>query len=209
MKCGAFSVLGFAGERALEAVPFAANIAMPSQLRDRPAARDLSVIGSYGSWAASLNSGRLPSFSFRNKRFRDVTAWRESARKCAMERMAIPVIGSTPKITIKKEYVHDGLRIEELSWQLPYGRPTEALVLRPLNAGGKLPGVLALHDHGGNKYFGKAKITRTSDQQHPLIKAHQNDYYEGVAWADELAKRGYVVLVPDIGLALSPSSFIG
>jgi hypothetical protein len=96
--------------------------------------------------------------------------------------MAIPAIGSTPKITIKKEYVHDGVRIEELSWQLPYGRPTEALVLRPLNAVGRLPGVLAFHDHGGNKYFGKAKITRTSDQQHPLIEAHQNDYYEGVAW---------------------------
>ena len=129
MKCGALSVLGLAGERALEAVPFGPKMAMPSRLGDRSAGGDLSVIGLYGSWAASLNSGRLPSFSFRNKRFGDVTAWRESARKCAMERMAIPVIGSNPKITIKKEYVHDGVRIEELSWQLPYGRPTEALVL--------------------------------------------------------------------------------
>jgi hypothetical protein len=28
-------------------------------------------------------------------------------------------------------------------------------------------GVLAFHDHGGNEYFGQAKITRTSDQQSP------------------------------------------
>jgi hypothetical protein len=150
MKCGALSVLGLAGERALEAVPFGPKMAMPSRLSDRSADGDLSVIGLYGSWAASLNSGRLPSFSFRNKRFADVKAWRESARKCAMERMAISVIGSTHNITIKKQYVHDGVRIEELSWQLPYGRPTEALVLRPLTARGKLPGVLALHDHGGD-----------------------------------------------------------
>ncbi len=75
MKCGALSVLGLAGERALEAVPFAPNIAMPSRLSDRSAGRDLSVIGSYGSWAASLNGGRLPSFSFRNKRFGDVAEY--------------------------------------------------------------------------------------------------------------------------------------
>jgi hypothetical protein len=139
MKCGALSVLGLAGERALEAVPFAPHIAMPSHLSDPSPDKDLSVIGSYGSWAASLNGGRLPSFSFRNKRFGDVAAWRESARKCLMERMAIPAIGSTPKVTIKREYVHDRVRIEELSWQLPYGRPTEALVIRPLTTGVGFP----------------------------------------------------------------------
>jgi dienelactone hydrolase len=197
MKCGALSVVGLAGERLLEAVPFVPDLSMPPHPSGQYGGGDLSVIGLYGRWAASLNGGRLPSFSFRNERFGDVAAWREAARKCAMERMAIPAIGSTPKITIKNERVYDGIRIEELSWQLPYGRPTEALVLRPLNAAGKLPAVLAFHDHGGNKYFGKAKITRASDQQHPLIKAHQNEYYEGVAWANEIAKRGYVVLVPD------------
>ena len=175
MKCGALSVLGLAGERVLEVVPFAPNLSMPPLPIVQSRGGDLSVIGLYGSWAASLNWGRLPSFSFRNKRFGDVAAWRETARKCAMERMAIPAIGGTPQITIKNEYFYDGVRIEELSWQLPYGRPTEALVLRPLNAAGKLPGVLAFHDHGGNKYFGKAKITRTSDQQHPTRHSNQRE----------------------------------
>src|SRR5215831_7313853 len=203
IKYGAFSVLGLAGERALEAVPFGPNQPIPSLISDRFADGDLSVIGGYGSWAASLNRDELPSFSLRSKRFAGIAEWRESARKCVMERMAIPGIGSTPMVTLNKEYVHDGLHIEEISWQLPYGRPTEALVLKPLNAKGRLPGVLAFHDHGGNKYFGKSKITKTSEQQHPLIKAHQNDYYEGMAWANELAKRGYVVLVPDAFLFAS------
>jgi hypothetical protein len=47
------------------------------------------------------------------------------------------------------------------------------------------------------KYFGKRKITKTSDDQHPMMKTHQDNYYGGMAWANELAKRGYVVLVPD------------
>lgn len=203
MKCGALSLLGFAGERTLGVVPSGPDPSLTFVASDQSGNSDLSVIGEYGPWAASLRRGALPSFSFRNERFADVEAWRASARKCVTDRMAIPDLGSTPKIKVNKQYDYDGLHIEELSWQLPYGRPTEALVLKPLKATGKLPAVLAFHDHGGNKYFGKAKITRTSDQQHPLIKAHQAEYYEGAAWANEIAKRGYVVLVPDAFLFAS------
>jgi dienelactone hydrolase len=203
MKCGALSVLSLAGERASEVVPFGRQQPMTPVESHQSADTHLSVIGAYGSWAASLNRDGLPSFSFRNEHFASIEAWRTSARKCVMERMAIPSIGGTPKISVNKEYVYQGLHIEEISWQLPYGRPTEALVLKPLNAAGRLPGILAFHDHGGNKYFGKSKITSTSGQQHPLIRAHQNDYYEGAAWANEIAKRGYVVLVPDAFLFAS------
>lgn len=111
--------------------------------------------------------------------------------------MAIPDLGGTPPVTVHKQYVYDGLHIEELSWQLPYGRPTEAILLKPANAKGPLPGILAFHDHGGNKYFGTRKITKTSEQQHPLMVSHQKDYYSGFAWANEIAKKGYAVLVPD------------
>ena len=157
----------------------------------------LSVIGLYGPWAASLNENKLPSLSFRKKEFTNVDEWRKTARKRTMERMSIPNIGGMPKVNVNKQYTYDGLHIEELSWQLPYGRATEAILLKPENAKGKLPAVLAFHDHGGNKYFGTRKITKTSDQQHPTMIQHQKEYYEGTAWANEIAKRGYVVLVPD------------
>ena len=157
----------------------------------------LSVIGLYGPWAASLNENKLPSLSFRKKEFTNVDEWRKTARKRTMERMSIPNIGGMPKVNVNKQYTYDGLHIEELSWQLPYGRATEAILLKPENAKGKLPAVLAFHDHGGNKYFGTRKITKTSDQQHPTMIQHQKEYYEGAAWANEIAKRGYVVLVPD------------
>jgi dienelactone hydrolase len=101
-----------------------------------------------------------------------------------------------PPVKVNKAYTYDGLHIEELSWQLPYGRSTEAILLKPQNAQGRLPAILAFHDHGGNKYFGTQKITRTPDQN-PLMAAHQKLYYSGFAWANEIAKQGYVVLVPD------------
>jgi dienelactone hydrolase len=159
--------------------------------------KDISIIGLYGAWASSLNEKRLPTFSFRSKEWQDVVSWQKLARQRVAERMAIPDIGDIPAVTVSKQYSYDGLHIEEISWQLPYGRPTEAILLKPLGVKGRLPGIIAFHDHSGNKYFGCRKITKTSDNQHPLMKDHQQTYYSGLAWANEIAKQGYVVLVSD------------
>jgi dienelactone hydrolase len=158
---------------------------------------DISIIGLYGAWANSLNANKLPSLSFRRKEFQNVDTWRKQAKQRLLDRMAVPNIGGMPSVKVDKQYSYDGLHIEELTWQLPYGRPTQAILLKPENAKGKLPAILAFHDHGGNKYFGCKKITKTSDEQHPMMKEHQQSYYSGHAWANEIAKRGYVVLVPD------------
>lgn len=160
-------------------------------------ADDTSLIGAYGKWAVSLISKELPSLSFRRKEFSNLDRWRSQAKKQLEDRLGIPDIGGMPEVKVKKQYVWDGLYVEELTWQLPYGRPTEAILLKPQGASGRLPGILAFHDHGGNKYFGTRKITHTGNDQHPLMKDHQQHYYEGRAWANEVAKRGYVVLVAD------------
>jgi dienelactone hydrolase len=169
-------------------------ILSPPDLQELPGT---NLIGPYGHWAAGLLEKELPSLSFRRKEFTDAGKWREEAKTRLAERLAIPFIGKTPTVKKLKEYTYDGLHIEEMTWQLPYGRPTEAILLKPQGAKGKLPGILAFHDHGGNKYFGTRKITKTSDKQHPLMTEHQKGYYEGRAWANEIAKRGYVVLVSD------------
>ena len=160
-------------------------------------AGNLSIIGQYGQWAAGFMENKLPGLSFRKKEFTNPGTWKKMAKKRLKDRLAVPDVGGLPKVNIDKQYTYDGLHIEELSWQLPYGRPTEAILLKPMNHHGPLPAILAFHDHGGNKYFGTRKITITSNQQHTLMQEHQKEYYEGLAWANEIAKRGYVVLVPD------------
>ena len=163
----------------------------------KPIEENLSVIGQYGKWASSLTENKIPSLSFRRKEWTDLQKWQTAAVNRLKERLAIPDIGGIPEVTVKKQYTYDGLQVEELTWQLPYGRPTDAILLKPANAKTPLPGILAFHDHGGNKYFGTRKITRVSDDQHPLMKDHQKNYYSGRAWANEIAKKGYVVLVSD------------
>src|SRR5260221_2213027 len=104
---------------------------------------------------------------------------------------------ATPVAAVEHDLEFDGLSIEHIRWQLPYGPPTEALVLKPAGASGKLPGIVGLHDHGGNKYFGLRKITRMSHDPHPAMLRHQEHYYGGMAWANEFARSGYGVVVHD------------
>lgn len=156
-----------------------------------------NMLGAYGPWAASLVPEGPARLSFRSPKFADLEGWRREAKEALLSHLLQPPTGETPKAELQHQFEHDGVAIEHLQWQLPYGPPTEALFLKPAKSAGRLPGVLALHDHGGNKYFGTRKITRVSGDQHPLMKAHQANSYGGVAWANELAKRGYAVLVHD------------
>ena len=155
-----------------------------------------NMLGAYGGWVAQSmqDPARL---SFRQPMFGNVEAWKAVVRARYRELLLGPNGAATPVPAVQHHIEFDGLSIEHMLWQLPYGPPTEALVLKPSGVTGKLPGVVGLHDHGGNKYFGLRKITRMSKDPHPAMLRHQEQYYGGMAWANELARRGYVVLVHD------------
>lgn len=156
-----------------------------------------NMLGAYGDWAAHL-APDPPRYSLRHPAWKGVAEWQPHARRRFLDALRQPDTGPTPIATVQHHQEFDGLSIEHLQWQLPFGPPTEAVLLKPLGAKGKLPGVIALHDHGGNKYLGYRKITRTSKDPHPLVLRHQAEYYSGFAWANELARRGYVVLAHDV-----------
>ena len=155
------------------------------------------MIGAYGEWAANILGDGPGALSYRRDEFQNIDSWREIARGRLRACLAAPSTGGTPRAEVVDKWVYDGLEVESLRWHLPYGPATEAYFVKPRGATGRLPGVLALHDHGGNKYFGKRKITRLRDDWHPHMVEHQDHYYGGVAWANEVAKQGYGVLVPD------------
>ena len=156
-----------------------------------------NMLGPYGDWAAGLAGDGPGRLSFRRDEFKRVAAWRRKAVARTAELIAEPDLGGKVKVKVEKKYEYDGLQVEELSWQLPMGRRTRAVFFKPAGARGKLPAVLALHDHGGRKYFGIRKIVDLPGRRHPLIVEHQREHYGDVGWANELAKRGYAVLVHD------------
>jgi len=115
-----------------------------------------NMIGAYGPWAAGLAGDGPARLSFRDPRFQpqDLDVWRAQARDRLKNCLLQPDSGGSPQAQVQHQFIHDGLHVEHLTWQLPYGPPTEAYFLKPQHASGRLPAVLGLHDHGGNKYFG-------------------------------------------------------
>ena len=96
-----------------------------------------SMLGAYGSWAATL-AGEGPNFlSFRHTHWIDPAAWRPAARQRFRERVAMPDTEGAGECRIESQYEYDGLQVEELSWQLPYGPRTEAVLLKPAGARGR------------------------------------------------------------------------
>ncbi len=96
----------------------------------------LTMIGLYGPWAASLTANKLPSLSFRNPGWTDIESWRSKARQQVMDRMARRISVHFREVRVIREFVYDALLVKELEWQLPYGRATEATLLKPVNARG-------------------------------------------------------------------------
>ncbi|MCX6032728.1 MAG: acetylesterase [Chloroflexi bacterium] len=97
----------------------------------------------------------------------------------------------------ERRWERDGLAGEELSWSVGYGPRTHAYLLRPAHAREPLPALVALHDHGGFKYYGKEKIADGPDAPPAVLVAYREQYYGGRAYANALAAEGFVVLVHD------------
>jgi dienelactone hydrolase len=100
-------------------------------------------------------------------------------------------------VQIESRWERDGVAGEEVSWWVGYGPRTRAYVLKPAGATEPLPGLVALHDHGGFKFHGKEKIADGPDGPLPYLKGFREQYYGGRAYANALAKEGYVVLAHD------------
>jgi dienelactone hydrolase len=157
-----------------------------------------NMLGAYGKWTADSGGDGPGTLSFRNPRWTEIGPWRNAARAKLHELLREPQGVRAEDVKVHSRSELDGLLIEDLSWQLPWGPRTGAYFLKPRGAKGRLPGVIALHDHGGNKYFGKRKIANVSTRLHPMMERHQRDYYGGAGWANQIAKRGFGVLVPDV-----------
>lgn len=88
-----------------------------------------NMIGIYGDWACRL-APDPPQLSFRRSEWKDVDSWRKQARRRYRGSLIQPDIGSTPQAIMQRHFEYDGLSIEQINWQLPYGLPTDAVVLQ-------------------------------------------------------------------------------
>lgn len=120
------------------------------------------------------------------------------ARGKILETLAFGGNEAVPEVTEGKSWVKDGVAGIELSWDVGYGPRTRAWLLRPAGYDGPLPGVLALSCHAYVKYYGKEKLASGPDSTPGAVQGVWDQFYAGRAWADELARQGFTVLVHDV-----------
>lgn len=103
-------------------------------------------------------------------------------------------------LKIEREWKKEGLVGQEISWSVGFGPRTHAYVLKPVDANGPLPGIVALHDHSDFKYYGKEKIADGPGDALPVITDFRQIPYGGRAYANALAHEGFIVLIHDVFL---------
>jgi len=105
------------------------------------------------------------------------------------------------RVEVLREWSDDQTYTQELAWPVGYGPATKGWLVRPINPPGKrLPGVLALHDHSAFKTIGKEKIAKGPGKPDATFADISEDFYDSVSYVNELAAKGYVVLVHDVFL---------
>lgn len=166
-------------------------------VQTRVAGPDSSHIGNlYPFVQRQADRSRL-ELSFLQSRFTDLKSWQKIARARVLESLcyAPPAVSPAAKVlrrTDRGDYIE-----EYLTFQTTPDLVVPAYVLIPKGRSLPAPGVVVLHDHGGAYVWGKEKVVAV-DNPHSALSKFKDQLYEGASIANELARRGYVVITIDM-----------
>ena len=154
------------------------------------------TLGNLLPFVQSLASQQQPAFTFLDSQFTDLKIWREQARRQLLNllRYSPPEVPLNPQV-VETVDCGDFIR-EKVYFSSDAATRIPALLLRPREQHAPAPAIVALHDHGGFYLFGKEKLVEMGNEPADLLSFRQT-YYSSRAYASDLARRGYVVLVTD------------
>lgn len=137
------------------------------------------------------------ALSYLAKEWPEREQWRILGRAKMQELLAFQPDAVPLAPDILESIQKDGYRRFLVRYAVTPFRSTEAYLLIPDGLTKPAPAVVALHDHSGFYFYGKEKITKTEKGPQALVDIIEK-MYEGRPFADELARRGFVVLCPDV-----------
>lgn len=160
------------------------------------AAEPKSHVGNFYPLLNAYAEDHPASLSYSAREWPDLDDWRARGRARMRELLGYDPTAAPLNPRVLETAQRKGYARLRVRYTVAPGHETEAFLLIPDNLKGPAPAVLVLHDHGALYYFGKEKSVETDDPPVPL-KEHIDKAYEGRPYADELARRGFVVLAPD------------
>jgi dienelactone hydrolase len=171
---------------------------LPAQAWEKTTMPDTgSHIGTLWPFVEAQVAHRDFPLSFLHERFTDAQVWKREARRKFFDLLLYAPEKVTPEPkTLERVDCGDFWR-ERVTFRTTPDIRVPAFVLIPKNARPPMPGIVALHDHGGFYLWGKEKLTALPDEN-PVLTEFKQQYYGGRSIADELARQGYVVVVIDM-----------
>jgi dienelactone hydrolase len=164
--------------------------------RDSQEPRTESLLGNLAPIAQSIHNERGFPLAYENRGKLSFAEWRrkgraEVARTLSYAPNAVPL-----DVRVHATFQRTGYEVRRISFAASAHYRVPAYLLVPTSGKAPYPAVVALHDHSGWFYHGKEKLVET-EGEHAALKGFRERTYGGRAYADELAKRGFVVIVPD------------
>jgi dienelactone hydrolase len=106
--------------------------------------------------------------------------------------------GADRDVRVHAVAIHDGVRTTRLSWNTGFGPRTQAFLAEPAETPDHpMPGILGLHCHSGDKWSGAQRLVDSDLPLPDSVRRLRDHSYGGTAAANDLARRGNVVLVHD------------
>ncbi|HHY83488.1 MAG TPA: hypothetical protein GX505_12560 [Clostridiales bacterium] len=159
-------------------------------------ADEKSDIGIFFELLRDYRSDHRFELSFLYGEWADFDQWKAIARAKVFDLLSYfpkraPLLPATTAVSDKEEFIQ-----EEIEFNTALNVRVKGTLLIPGENKGPYPAVIALHDHGGFYFYGREKILQAENEPE-VLKAFKRSAYSGRSWANELVKRGYVVLCID------------
>lgn len=157
--------------------------------------RTESLMGSLAPIMNAIHEDRGFPMAFSQRGKLSIDEWRSRGRAEVQRAFAYSPAKVPLDIRVHSTVQRDGYQIRTITFAGSEYYRIPAFLLIP-DGKGPFPGVVALHDHGGWFMHGKEKLV-AMENEHTSVQEFRNRSYGGRAWAEALAKRGFVVVVPD------------
>lgn len=158
--------------------------------------RTESYLGNLAPIARSIHRERGFPLEFASRKGVGVEEWRRRGRAEVQRCLSYSPRPVPLDLQVHGVVQREGYQVRRVSFAGSAHYRVPAFLLVPDKPGAKCPAVVALHDHGGWFYHGKEKLV-SMENEHVALSEFRERYYGGRTYADELARRGFVVIVPD------------
>ena len=171
-------------------------LANGSQAQEDNTVPDAQMGSLYPFIQATAHRSTLP-LSFLNPAFTDVEDWKRTARAKVFDLLQYAPPPCAPDAEIVERTDCGEYWREKIYFNTTPDIRVPAYMLIPKEGPQRKPAVVMLHDHGAFFVWGKEKVVGLEDE-HPSLTEFKRTYYGGRNVAEELVRRGFVVIAIDM-----------